>query len=100
MIRDWLLMDNLQPFLTVLGWLVDYDFGPDDWTAIHFGVRETDAEGERWYDYEFAGRRRAVFSLAIDPGTSVVHARIEVPPELEPQVQLAISIFAHFTVRA
>ena len=95
----WVFEDNLRPFLTVLGWVAGYALDADDWEAIATGVRETDAEAGRWYDYEFAGRHRAAFSLSRDPGTCVVHVRVRVPEELEPQVRLVADIFAHFRVR-
>jgi hypothetical protein len=95
----WVYQDNLRPFLTVLGWIVGYSVDTDDWTAIAVGVRESDMEADHWYYYELNGRYRAVVSLAIDPGTSVVHVRAEVPAELEPKVQLAADIFAYFRIR-
>jgi hypothetical protein len=95
----WVLEDNLRPFLTAVGWIVGYPFDPDDWTAISFGVRETDQEAGRWYAYEFAGRHRAMLSLARDPGSCVVHVRVGVPSELESQVNLAAEIFTRFRLR-
>jgi hypothetical protein len=95
----WVFEDNLRPFLKALGWVVGYSLDPGDWEAIAAGVRETDAEAERWYDYEFAGKSRTAFSLARDPESCVVQVRVTVPVELEPQVRLAADIFARFRVR-
>jgi hypothetical protein len=99
LVEAWVYADNLRPFLTVLGWVVGYALDADDWTAISFGVCDSDAEADRWYDYEFAGRHCAAFSLGADPGTGVVLVRAQVPAELEPQVRLAADIFAHFRVQ-
>lgn len=96
----WVYEANLRPFLTVLGWVVGYSFDADDWAAISFGVRETDAGQDRWFGYEFVGRDRAVLRLGIDPGTAVVHVDVAVRPELGPQVRLAADIFAHFRVHS
>jgi len=92
----WLFDDNLRAFLTVLSWEAQYDIAPEEYTTIEYGVRDTDAEENRWYEYEFAGRNRVVFSLATDPGTSVVHVRYQAPTEQMQRIDAAISIFAHF----
>src|SRR5262245_17109418 len=95
----WIYADNLRSFLTILSWIVDYSFDPEEWTAIAFGVGGAEPEAARWYEYEFAGRNRAVFSLGADPGTSVGHVRVTVPGELESQVELAAEICGHFRVQ-
>ena len=96
MIANWLFQDNLDAFLTVLCWLTDYDVAPDELAIIANGVRETNAEANQWYGHEFAGKQHVEFSLAVDPGTSVVHVRIHAPAELTAQIETAIAIFAHF----
>ncbi len=85
MVADWLFKDNLQAFLTVLSWLASYDIAPDELAVIEDGVRGTDADKNQWYDFEFAGKKRVKFSLAIDPGTSVVHVRLDAPADLVPR---------------
>jgi hypothetical protein len=99
MIAEWIYRENLKPFLMGLGWLVDYPFDSDDWTAISHGVGASDGEAGRWYEYEFAGRLPARLRLAHDPGTSVVRVHVEVPAEVEPQVRITLLIFQHFHVR-
>jgi hypothetical protein len=99
MVADWIFDENLRPFLTALGWVVGYQFGTDDWEAISTGVRDSDGEADRWYEYEFPGQHPAKLLLACDPGTSVVQVRASVKDELEPQVRLAVSIFQRFHVR-
>ncbi len=96
MATEWLYRENLAAFISVLGWLAEYDTAPDELTAIDYGVRETNAEADQWYEYEFVGLHRIAFSLAADPGTSVVHVRIEAPTDLKPKIDMAIAIFAHF----
>jgi hypothetical protein len=34
MVSGWILQDNLEPFLTTLGWIVCYSFDDDDWQQI------------------------------------------------------------------
>ena len=100
MLANWVFAENLRPFLISLGWFVGYEFDPDDWTAIRYGIEATDQEADRWFEYEFAGLQRAVFRLACDPGTSVVHVRVEVPAALVPKVEAAIAIFQAFRIQA
>ena len=99
MLSNWVYADNLRPFLLTLGWFVGYAFDDDGWSAIRFGVEGTDEEADRWFDYKFEGKSSARFRLAVDPGTSVVHARVEVPAVAEPKVEAALSIFQHFRVQ-
>lgn len=95
MVVDWIYRDNLRPFLTALGWVVGYNFDEVDWEAICHGLRETNAEADRWFEYELSGNYRAAFSLALDDG-SVVMARIGVPSELESQIRLLREFCATF----
>lgn len=99
MSADWIFDDNLKAFLTVLSWEAKYDADPDEFSIIELGVRETDAEAHRWYSYEFTGRDRIAFSLAVDPGASVVHVRFEAPAIIVPRIEATIAIFAHFIVQ-
>jgi hypothetical protein len=84
MVSGWILEVNLRPFLTALGWFVGYDFDEDDWTAIHWGIKDTDVEADRWYDYEFAGDELAAIWLPCDPGSSIVHVRLGVAEGVAP----------------
>src|SRR4051812_26294018 len=98
MVTDWIFDDNLKAFLTALGWIAGYPFGPDDWEAVSCGVRENDGDDERWFEYEFSGPHPAVIRLAPDSGTCVVRVQISTPAEVEPQVRLAVAIFQHFRI--
>jgi hypothetical protein len=98
MITGWIFDGNLRPFLTVIGWIVGYSFDADDWVALSHGVRESDAEANSWYEYEFVGRYSAHLRLGRDPGSSVVQVRAGVPADVDPQIRLALAIFAHFHV--
>jgi hypothetical protein len=98
MVQDWILRQNLRAFLTAVSWVVGYPFGADDWAAIEHGVRESDDETGQRYEYTFAGQQAAKLLLARDPGTAVVHVRVEAAAEVEPQIRLALSIFQHFHI--
>lgn len=89
MIEVSLLEDNLQPFLTAFGWLVDARLDPDDFEAITWGLRDTDREDGAWFQYEFGGETRTQFAVATDEaGGSVVWVRAEVPAEIVPRIEL------------
>ncbi|HVS38898.1 MAG TPA: hypothetical protein VMS17_25295 [Gemmataceae bacterium] len=92
MIRDWIFEDNLLPFLTILAAVVRYDFIRDEWSAVRFGVVETDEENGRWYDYEFAGNQRAAFRLARSVGSSVIHLELESDSDTELRMEVAVQI--------
>jgi hypothetical protein len=94
----WLRHDNVEPFLTVLSWLAQYDPAPDEFSVIRRGVELTDAEKNCWYDFEFVGANHIRFSLASDPGSSVVHVKVDCPELLKPSVETAVEIFARFRV--
>jgi len=99
MLANWVFTDNLRPFLLSLGWFVGYALDEDDLAAIGFGIEATDEEADRWFEYDFAGELPARLHLAVDPGTSVIHLRIEVPAIAEPKVEAALAIFQHFRVQ-
>ena len=43
--------DNLRPLAVELARMTGYSFSDSDWAAISHGIRGTDAEGGRWFDY-------------------------------------------------
>jgi hypothetical protein len=89
--------DNLEPFLTAVGWVVGYRFDADDWQAVSQGIRDTDAEGGQWYEYEFHGQRPTAFAVAYDePGCGVARFRAELPPEQAAQVRLLADLCFQF----
>jgi len=93
----WLTTSS--PWPTSLGWFVGYDFDPDDWQAIETGLRETDGDAGRWYNFEFAGRLVARLWLAKDHGTAVVQIKIDVDDQVQPRVEASIAILQHFRFR-
>jgi hypothetical protein len=99
MVADWIWQDNLEPFLTTLGWVVGYSIDEDDSQAIKTGLLETDGDLLRWCSYEFAAASIVKFKLAIDRGTEVLQVEVDSPTELEPRVEMAVAIFQHFHLR-
>ena len=71
----------------------------DDWLTIRQGIEDSDGECNRWFDCNFAGEHGAFIRLAIDHGTSIIHARVDVPAAFEPKVEAALQIFQNFHVQ-
>jgi hypothetical protein len=94
--HDYIEPENLKPFLTVLGWVVGHAFDSDDWTAIKHGVQKTNADTGHWFDYQFGNRQ---FSLAQEPDSTHVYVRIELAPELEVKLRMAIDICQFFDLQ-
>ncbi len=95
-IRTWVFEEGLQPFLTVLGWLVKYDFDPMDWDAIGPGILKTSEENDRWYEYVFVGELVAKFKIAHEDGCCLYHIVLEAPAEIKDRVELAITMLNQF----
>src|SRR5262245_42665133 len=87
MIKDWICEENLNPFLEIIAGHAGYGFGPDDWTAIRFGIQDTDEERGRWYEYEFPASQPMRLRLARDPGSSVLFVCTESDAETERTIQ-------------
>ena len=94
--NDWLFPDNLAPFLCFVARHAKYDLLPEEVRAIELGVRETDQERDRWYDYEFAGDQGVRLSFATDPGSSVVFWRAECPGEMREAIEFAASLMQEY----
>jgi hypothetical protein len=92
----WFFDDNLVPFLYFVARLATYDLLPEEVQAIKAGVRETDHERQRWYDYEFAGEKLVRLWFAIDPGSSVVFWRIECPVEMREAIEIAADLMQEY----
>lgn len=89
---DWFFRDNFVPFLRFVAGRAKYDLLPEEEQAMEMGVRETDREQNRWYDYEFAGANTVRLWFAIDPGSSVVFWRAECPAALRDAIEAAANL--------
>jgi len=96
MFSDWILEDNLKPFVETLSGFVGYRFDDRDWDAIRFNLKDTDVEAERWYDYELAGERTAKLRLARDPGSIVLFVRVQADEDLERRAAVATEIMGSY----
>src|SRR4051794_17674417 len=94
--NNWFFDENLVPFLRFVAVRAKYDLLPEEEQAIKLGIRETDQERQRWYDYEFAGEKLVQLSFAIDPGSSVVHWRGECPVEMREAIETAAGLMQEY----
>ena len=92
MVTNWILTNNLEPFCNVLSGFCDYRFDDADWDAISFGIRETDAEQDVWFDYPLEGTKPALLSIALDPGSSVVFVKVSSDIGIEAQAKTLVEI--------
>ena len=96
MVANWILVENVDPFLTTLSWLVGYSIDDDDWQAINNDL--LDGGG---VDCGFTGNQTIKVNVLIDrqTNTSKATVTVESPEDLEPQVDLVIAIFQNFQLR-
>jgi hypothetical protein len=86
--------ENLEPFVTTLSWLIGYTITDDDWQKIKDDL--FDGSGG---SYDFVGNQPLSFQVAIDRNSAMLKIAVFGPEALEPEVELAISIFHHFRLR-
>jgi hypothetical protein len=98
MLRNWIFEENLKPTLELLAQYAGYDFSPDDWNAVRFGVTETDEEQDRWCEYEFSVPERVAFRVAQSSGSRVIFFQVESKPEIEGKVETVLRIAQHYRI--
>lgn len=92
----WIIEYNLKPFVETLSGFVGYRF--DDWDrdAIRFGIKDTDVEADRWYEYGPIGERPVKLRIARDPGSIVVFVQVEADKDLEEKATIAAAIMCDY----
>jgi hypothetical protein len=81
MIQTWIWRDNLMPILDLLASVAGYQLDSYDSDAITEGVRGTDCDADRWFEFEFTGRVKFRVRIADDPGTNVRMLKVESPSD-------------------
>ncbi len=94
----WILEENLKPLLETLSGFIHYRFDDWDWTAIRFGIINTDAGKNQWYEYPLIGEQTVLVKIAMDPGSSVVHVEMQSEPGVEEKAEVAMEIFQTYRV--
>jgi hypothetical protein len=77
-LKDWILKENLRPWLQILSSVVGYAFDDLDWDAVTAGIANTDAEGSRWYEHPLGSEAVSV-RLAKEPGTALIMVTASFP---------------------
>ncbi len=94
MVAGSILGGNLDQFVTTMSWVVGYSIDNLDWERIN-----TDWLDGSGGEYEFTGFHKMKFGFSVDHDKEMVRVTVDVPAELEPQVELAIAIFQNFQLR-
>src|SRR5690242_7122843 len=89
----WIFKRNLESFLEILAYVAGCPFEDWDYCAVVAGVEDTNDETNKWFDYQLTGSKRLVsFQVADDPGSSVLHFRIDVPEDAIEMIELAFYV--------
>jgi hypothetical protein len=96
MICDWIYSDNLKPLVEILSRFAGYEFDGGDWTALEFGVIDTNYEQDRWFRFEFVGSHSIRVEFAMDPGSEVLFVRIESDWETAPQIDVIVPLLQSY----
>ena len=98
-VQGFIPESNLKAFLTSLSWFADYNFHPDEFRVLEYGINDTHTEKGKWYEYFFEGREFVKFRIGKDdPGTGMIELDIEAPHKMVPKIQTAIEIMEYFEV--
>ena len=101
-VDDWIFAENLKPFVEMLAHAANCPLDDDDWTAISYGVRDSNGDEEKWYTYPLEGQPRLHLELAAMPGSAVVSVRIrgpqDSPPELPAQIELLVVMCQTYSI--
>ena len=73
-----------------LAHLVDYPFSESDWIALSEGVRESNEQENRWYEYFFDCETRLDLLLAREVGTSMCTLKVSVNADLAQGLNLLV----------
>jgi hypothetical protein len=82
-VEGWIFAENLRPFVEVLASLAGYALYDEqyDWVAIEDGLKDTDADEEKWYTYPLAGVRPLTLRITV-----AATARVMPPNRFERQL--------------
>jgi hypothetical protein len=89
-----------MPLVELLAQFCGYEFGEDDADAIAYGIKETEHEDNKWFEYSIQGRSDAGLRLSKDTGTAVVHFEIDSTREIENKMEVALTVLNHLRTRA
>jgi hypothetical protein len=91
-VAGWIFEENLRPFVEMVAYVAGYVFDEDDWTAIHFGVQDTDSERGPWLTYPFTGRMPLTLKAAKESGAGIVSFDLDSEAGLAPEVEAQLDL--------
>lgn len=83
MSTNWIWKENFWPVIAEIAILINYDFDESDQIAIKFGFKDTDAEDNRWFDYEFHGDEIVRLQVSDEMGADTCMIKIEASTKVE-----------------
>ena len=95
---NWIGEENLFAFLLIISNAVSYDFEPQDWKAIQFGLSESNAEKDIWFEYVLPGKSDVELQLAKEAGTALILYKFLLPDELENNYDFLVYLMQDFKV--
>jgi hypothetical protein len=102
MISAWIWEGNLRPFLEMVALLVKCPFDADNWTAIQYGVRDTDNDADKRYTYPLLGEPELLVEVAAEPGASTIMVYLSseaiLTAELRAQITTLINVCQNYSV--
>lgn len=99
MIANWICEENLKPLLEVVSTFIGYSFDDSDWTAISEGIKNTNVEQDRWYDYALIADQTVKVKIAEDVDAGLIFVQLESEKDIEAKAEVAIGIFQEYTVK-
>lgn len=97
---EWIWRDNLVPVLDLLASLAGHRFDDDDLNAVELGIRDTDCDADRWFEYEFSGKITVKVYIAEDRGANVRMLKVESPPDVGLSVATVIDVAQRYKLSA
>jgi hypothetical protein len=94
-----ILEENLRAMCEHASFLVGYEFDDLDWDAVTVGLRGTDVEAQRWFEYPLCGRQQVTLRVALDPGSSVVFVGTDAEDDLRARLESATDLMAEYELR-
>ena len=95
-VENWIFESNLRPFLCMAFDLVEYEFDESDWQAVKFGIHETDAEQDKWFEYDMETEQGLSMAIAHDNNSSVTFIKATSTPEIEMKVALLLDVMGNY----
>jgi hypothetical protein len=99
LITDWILEQNLRPFIAFVAACLGCEFSREQWQEIRQAVAESDARAGRWHESELAGAHTSMISFARQADSGAVLIRLDTDEKTALRVQAAIALMRQYLLR-